>query len=209
MTDDTRQGSDDTIEALDDGAAPNERDALDRAISAAMDDELPLDEHDALRARIAADPDVAARVRAFHAVDAGVRRLADADLANAGGVDRHAAGLADLQARLAPPGRGWAHRFAPAAAVFAAAAALVLYLASTGSETPSVTEVAPLATLEAGDAFEWGDPIDEQLEEELSVALGYGEEVDILPDVRVEDLEVVDQLELLDFLAEQDWEGRG
>ena len=51
----------------------NELDAVDALISAAMDDELDQAGREELERLIAADPAVAARVRAFHQIDSVVR----------------------------------------------------------------------------------------------------------------------------------------
>lgn len=197
MTDDTRD--DRRPEAGD--TEREIRDALDRAISDAMDDALPPAEQAALRERIAAEPEVAERVRAFQAVDEAIRDLAEADRAAAETSAVDAAGLADLQARIGGPARGGrSGRWAPAAALVAAAAAAIL-LWRAGEET---TAHDP-----AGSTPVAGTELGEQLEEEVSVALGYGEEIEVLPDVPIEDFEVVDQLELLEFLAQREREGRG
>ena len=210
MTEDTR---DEDARRREAPGENDERDALDRAISAAMDDALSIEAHEALIERIGAEPEVAARVRAFHAIDAGIRRLADDDAAASESEARHAAGLADLQARIEGASRTrWLRRAAPVVAAAAVAAALVLFVQTSGQRGEEAT----------ADIAGAGDPgievvldetldetLEETLEEELSVALGYGDEIDILPDVRVEDFEVVDQLELLEFLAEQEWEGQG
>ncbi len=225
----TKDTQDDDRRALDGRVESNaliDRDgneAIDRAISAAMDDTLPPEEFDALRERIAAEPEVAARVRAFHAIDAGIRRLADEALAGADSTARAEAGFADLQARLARERRvAWLRRGAPVIAALAAAAALIFLLrtdASNDAGSPAIVGVdgSPIDLVEpafdellAGELEEDLDSdLDPDVEAELSVALGYGDQIDILPDVRVEDLEVVDQLDLLDFLAQQDKEGRG
>jgi len=225
----TKDTQDDARRALDGRAesnAPIDRngsEAVDRAISAAMDDALPPEAFDALRERIAAEPEVAARVRAFHAIDAGIRRLADDAQAGADSTAREEAGFADLQARLARERRvAWFRRGAPVIAALAAAAALFFWLrtgASDDADSPAMVEVdgsaidlvePPFDAILASDLDESLDSdLDSDLEAALSVALGYGDQVDILPDVRVEDFEVVDQLDLLDFLAQQDPEGRG
>ncbi len=190
--------------------------ALDEAISAALDDELPAAEAAALRARIAAEPALAARARDFEALDAALRRLAAADASTAGQarqagvgagvraeVEATEAGLAALQARLEPPRRGPWRRHAPIAGVLAAAAALALWLRSV-APVPN-----PLAGL--GAVADSGSAPAAGVEGEVAVETGgaEGDDVEVLPGVPLEDFELVDQLELLDFLVERQAEGHG
>ena len=183
----------------------NERDRVDALISAAMDDELDRAGRDELAALAAADPAIAARVRAFHQIDSTVRGLGRDELED----ERLAASYVSIEKRLGI-GAGsrrplWRH---PALHIaLAAAAALLLYLAlgatppsSSGPESPS-----PLAATDGG--VEERDSVDA-----FAVALGYAEGPEgtsPVPGLPMEDFEIIDQLELLEYLAAQEAEGRG
>jgi len=161
-------------------AAPLGEPGLDADLSALADGELDEARARELRARIAAEPRLAARLRAFEELRASVRALPAPALP------------ADLEARLAArlaaetpsrmSRRAWR---APAFAAAAIAAALVLYLAVR--RPPSPPEVPATAA---------GERVAEELaaasDEELAIAL----ELELLAD-----LEVIDRLEVLERLA--------
>jgi len=204
---------------------------LDLLLSASLDDEVGADERAELaNLRAGAEGETAERERAFREVDEELRALAgepldDAQLSNS---------LADLDAHLearregreasgassdpsgfgAGPGLG-ARRLAIG---LAAAAAVVFYLIVPSVEPPvEGTDSFPDAravdpgvdafAIDEGDDpsdFEEGDAV-----EDLVLAIGYGEENAEIGVIMGDDFEVIEQLELLDYLIALDGEGRG
>lgn len=177
----------------------NEYVDLDALLSAERDGALDAEERARLEALRAAQPASEARRAAFASVDAALRDLADAPL-DARAIE---AGLAGLAARTVargmnplpatPSERGasravWRRPFVPV--VLAAAAAFFLYLAlgtpafeaSRGDGSPGVL------------AVDQGDQ---------------REESNLVPGVDDEDLAVIEALDVLDFMAEREQEGRG
>lgn len=183
---------------------------------------------EALQRLAAEDEAVAERIRAFERVDAGVRALADDP-----SLDRRlAANFETLKARLdaarssggggvANPGPARWFRKRAVPVLVAAAALLALYFGlsgpspstrsplepspafpsiarSTGSGTPD--EASSPGTREVGS-------VEPEFDEELVWALGYVEEDsrgELVPNEWVEDLEIIEQLEVLDFLSNRD-----
>jgi len=210
------------------GTRDEGQERIDALISAAMDDELLAGDRAELDRLIAENPAVSARVRAFHRIDAGLRNAGTEDVTR----ERLAASFAEVEARLgfaktspSPKDSIWRDRAGPL--VLAAAAAFALYWWVSGpATTPNEIETPPppaLATLEwpaegadfgapdeAADAFE--DDLEAGFDEALAVALGYVEgpngtgPVQGIPTM---DFEIIDQLELLEYLAARDAEGRG
>jgi len=198
----------------------SELDAVDALISAAMDDELDQAGREELEGLIAADPAVAARVRAFHQVDSVVRGIGRNELEP----ERLAAGYASIEERLGigagarPP--LW--RRPAFGLALAAAAVLLLYLSgATESARPGLAEgdappnVAVLDEIadDLPNSLPHGDaPLEEESLDAFAVALGYAEGPDgtsPVPGLPMEDFEIIDQLELLEYLAAREAEGRG
>lgn len=204
----------------DDALAPEERAELDallasdpaaaerRAAFAAIDDAL------ADLGRVPIDEE---------AIDDGLERLRERTAGDASGV-------VQLDARRAP----WRHPVVPLL-LGAAAAALMLYFAVTPSEPTGTTSTPPeivqqppspaedavvVSTPEDVDplGLEDGAPKFDPLgledeapdfDPELAIALGYGEGPDFVPGVDNADLPVISELDLLDFMASREEEGRG
>lgn len=182
-------------------------DRIDQLISAAMDDELDAAERAEFDALLASDPEVAARVRAFHRVDSELRNLGT----DAISAERLAAHFESLRFRLdaEAPRSPWRHPALPF--VVATAAALAIYLAVPTAERVPLPSQEPLATSIDSPA-EQTLPWDEPLDEEMAVALGYGEAMEGIspvPGVSMEDFEIIEDLDLLDYLAQQESEGQG
>ena len=201
-------------------------DRLDALLSARMDDDLTPEERVELEALITNDPDYAVRALAFEKVDAQLRSLAEASIDE----DRLADAYAGLRARLAigeldetDPGRTSGQ---PTSRIdlrsnslggpvipllLAIAAAFILYLVVPAAPPSHVDEPGDLATASNG-AF---SDIDEDfadvdldvargVEDELILVLGYGDEMSVLQGITRDDLDVIEQLELLDFLSDRE-----
>lgn len=204
-------------------------DRLDALLSARMDDDLTPDELFELEALIAGDPDHAARVLAFEKVDTQLRSLAEASIDE----DSLATAYDGLRARLKIRGLGEsgtdqssrppANRTDPRKnssgrpvipLLLAIAAALVLYLVvSTSRLSPPVPvdEAGDLAATSNGDFGEdlatadlkAGSELALDVEDELILVLGYGNEMSELQGITRDDLDVIERLELLDFLSDR------
>ncbi len=210
--------------------------ALSELLSAKLDGELDRADRETLARALSGDEPLAARAREFEAVDASLRALAQAGGLSDRGLregfealrsrlngtesefgtdvpgalapvesDPTAAGRESAIARLDP---GRRDRRVVGPILWAAAAALLLYLLSTLA--PSVpgdeSEVLTPSTVAEG-------PVgNEQRAAEEALALGYGEDptdVTLAPGVPIDDLEIIEELEILEFLAARASEGRG
>lgn len=176
--------------------------AVDALLSALLDGVLSPAEREGLEARLLREPALAARLDQLRDVDDVLRGLASEALS-----DRDPkAGLDRLAKRLeAAPAEGPRSWRGPLALGLAAAAAWVLYLGlSSGASAP------PVVTEPQGAAARPMDP--PQLDEDLVIGLGDAEDPDVLllvPELVVEDLEIIERLELLEYLAARDGEGHG
>jgi len=198
----------------------NELDAVDALISAAMDDELDQAGREELERLIAADPAVAARVRAFHQIDSVVRGVGRNELEP----EQLAAGYASIEERLGigagarPP--LW--RRPAFGLALAAAAVLFLYLSGAsesarpglakGDAPPNVVVLDEPPGGAPDDLPSEEAPLEEESLDAFAVALGYAEGPDgvsPVPGLPMEDFEIIDQLELLEYLAAREAEGRG
>jgi len=212
-------------------------DRLDRLISASLDGEIDLEDRVWLEDRLTRDPTARARMEAFGHVDTEVRRLADASVGEErlaailadlrSRLEEESVGASDgrneMPSGTAPvPGAGrfsFLPRWVPAFA--AAAAAIVIYLLLPGSEGGSEAPASSIEMVEIPvDATGPEEPdsdrnadadleLDLDLEEGLSVVLGYGEDPYAGDEPSVDDLEVIEQLDLLDFLSSREAAGRG
>ena len=177
------------LDGLEAVGGNEEKERLDLLLSAALDDELDASEREELGRRLAAEPEAVHRGASLAAVDERLREAASGSPTLS--EDQLESGLAALQHRLesqraegvkptAPrdalaeprrPGRSWLPPI-----LLATAAALALYLAVPGT-----------------DRFE-GAVEDESVL--LSQALGIEDEPPL-----AEDLEVIEKLDLMEFLA--------
>lgn len=205
------------------GTRDPEFERRDLLLSASLDDEVGLEESEELESlRAQAEPDTAERERAFREVDEGLRALAAEPLDDA----RLSGSLATLDARLRDrEARGTlddtsvfgsgARRMAVG---LAAAAAVVFYLILPSIEPP-IEETGSVVDRRGGDAamddyaFEAGDEAarveSADAVEDLVLAIGYGEENGELGVIMGDDFEVIEQLELLDYLLALEREERG
>lgn len=205
-----------------------EQEAFDARVSAAIDGALDPAARAALEREIAADPALAARAQALHDVDAGLRTLAADPIA----ADRLERNFEALQARLGSPAaavfantadtantadaanpalRGWLRRAGVPILTAAAAAAAVLYLWLPRSADPGATP-APARMAGAASEVEKGGASARPSDEAVAIALGYGEDPatwQLAPGVPIDDLEIIEELELLEYLATHETEGRG
>ncbi len=216
---------------------PRPEDRLDRLISASLDGETTPEDRAWLDEQLARDPAARARLEAFGRVDAEVRRLAESAIGEERLASLFASLRSRLEAGSVgsadPPGERFpdrargvparSFRVRPWIPALAAAAAMLLYLLLPGPgvdsrrTTPSIETVeVPVdgMTPESVDS----DPVpgsnfaldlDLDLEEGLSVVLGYGEDPYAGEEAPIDDLEVIEQLDLLDFLASRETAGRG
>ena len=199
----------------------NDRD--EEIISAGLDDELEPEEQVRLAARLSEGGEFEARARSFRHVDDRLQSLGLESISE----ERLAATFVRLRVRLgldssesstdAPlddesdandATRRGRRRFFFAA--LAAAAALLLYWVfptlEPSPETPSLLAgvVDPETDDEAGMMG-----VLSAIEEELVLALGYGNELSELGAISNEDLDVIERLDLLDFLSGRSLGERG
>jgi anti-sigma factor RsiW len=204
---------------------------LDLLLSAELDGELEPLEVERLAALRQRHPDHAARLARFQEVDGAMRSLAETPIP----AERLAVPLRILEARLARSESarpievesrsgsesGSAMRWIKPA-LWAAAAALVLYLIAAGSQRatapaqsplfpPTATELAeeplPASTFASDDeALVLALDLFEGEAEGQSEALVGEETFGAISD---EDFDIVEQLDLLEFLAAREREGRG
>lgn len=164
---------------------------LDVDLSAWIDGELAPEREAELRARLAAEPELAARRAALEQVDTAVRSLP---------MPEPTAGLREgLRERIRAEG---AHvpdfgrrRALWLGAAFAAAAALLLFLLTPEAARPPLHPVdgGSLATGDTGD-------LEQASDEEIGIALDYE---------TLADLDVIEDLELLELMVELEDAGRG
>ena len=191
----------------DSGDEPvRDQDPIDAWLSAAMDDELGVEEREALEARIARDESAAARARAFHEVDATLRAIARTPEDSA----RLEGDYQALRARIAAgdhvgdgsggPGRRMSVLWRPGrVATFAgaAAAALALYVVVLGPES------IPQAGSGEGPGQELARASGDAGAPEARDAAS------AISSISSEDFDVIEQLDLLDYLAVRQTEGQG
>jgi hypothetical protein len=191
---------DDEFDAI--GLAPTDSEAVDALLSALLDGALSTAEREDLEARLAREPALAARLDRLRGVDDVLRGLASEALS-----DRDPkAGLDRLERRLesAPAGGPGPWR-GPLALGLAAAAAWILYLGLSSDASAPPSDLEPHSAVARS-----MDPA--QLDEGLAIGLGDAEDPDVLllvPELIVEDLEIIERLELLEYLAARDGEGHG
>lgn len=199
----------------------NDRD--EEIISAGLDDELEPEEQVRLAARLSEGGEFEARARSFRRVDDRLQSLGLESISE----ERLAATFARLRVRLAldsprPSTDGPLHGESDAndeprrgrrrfffAALAAAAALLLFWVFPTSEpspETPSLLAgvVDPETDDEAGMMG-----VLSAIEEELVLALGYGNELSELGAISNEDLDVIERLDLLDFLSGRSLGERG
>jgi len=201
---------------------------LDALLSAERDGALDPDERAELDALLANDPAAPARRAAFAAADEALVALGREPLDEASIAD----GLEALRARTGREGStapssgvqldarraSWRHPVVPLLAG-AAAAALMLFLAVSSTETveaprPRVVQVpAAIDTVDPLDAEDEMLDFDPELAIALPIALplalGHGEGAELVPGVDDEDLAVISELDLLDFMAALEAQERG
>ncbi len=161
---------------------------LDEELSALIDGELEPEREALLRARIAAEPDLAARVASFEGVDARLRGLPQPALSP----DAAAALRARIETEQKP-------RRLPAwsAGALAAAAAVAVYLVMPGSQPTPGTSSPGSSSPGSSSPGSAGAP-------EVGLAQASDEEIGIALDYEtLADLEVIEDLELLEWMAEQ------
>ncbi len=164
---------------------------LDVDLSAWIDGELEPEHEAELRAHLAAEPELAARLAAFEQVDTAVRSLP---------MPEPTASLrAGLRERIRAEGahvtRVGRRRALWLGAAFAAAAALLLFLLMPEAARPPSNPVdgRSLATGETGD-------LEQASDEEIGIALDYE---------TLADLDVIEDLELLELMVELEDADRG
>ncbi len=191
----------------------NDRD--EEIISAGLDDELESEDQERLAARLSEGGEFEARVRSFRRVDDRLQSLGLESISE----ERLAATFASLRVRLGldasessadgilhdepdandEQGRGRRRFFF---AALAAAAALLLYWVFPTSE-PSPEMPSLLAGVVDPELDDEASVMGvmSAIEEELVLALGYGNELSELDAISNEDLDVIERLDLLDFLS--------
>ncbi len=193
-------------------------DRLDFLLSARLDDELTDEERAELEGLLADHPESAARASAFDEIDAGLESLA----AESAGDEALTAAYHGLRARLGFEASVKSETSRPSRPfvplLFAAAAALLFYLVlpmrppTTGEATEEAINEPALVDLAEDREGDTG--LDVLLEDELVLVLGYGEEMSEINGITSDDLDVIEQLDLLDFLSTRELaagelEGRG
>jgi anti-sigma factor RsiW len=189
----------------------NER--LDYLLSAAIDEELDAAEREELDRLLAMRPDASRRRAALESANALVQAVADRPELAADD-DRIDRGLADVRARIAASNStpidelSERRRTRPswfASLPLAAAAALVVYFVlPEGSIPPGLT---PAVAPPAGEQRPLiDDPIALAVVFELDED---AESIDFIDTMSAEEFEIIEQLELLEYLAARDGEGRG
>lgn len=210
--------------------APARNDAgtrLDLLLSAERDGVLEVAERAELDALLANDPAAVARRAAFASVDEALvdlGRMPLDDEAIVAGLEalrrrtgRDAstgvAGVVELGERRLP----WRHPVVPLLAG-AAAAALMLYFAVAPTDPVDSPAPAPAPlpqVVMSSDPVETSGVeadapgLDPDLALALGMALGYGEGAELVPGVENDDLPVISELDLLDFMAAREEGGRG
>jgi hypothetical protein len=200
------------------------RDRQDAMISAGLDGELEREDRERLDELLASSDEYSARARSFQRVDEELRSLVAGSMAG----ERLATTFASLRARLevarseraetsalegvsstaAERRRRWG-----LSSAFAAAAALVVYLVLPATkpvtEEPFSLAEGAIPVADGTDAADAADSAREGLEEDLALVLGYGDETSEINAISNDDLDVIERLELLDFLSAREMEERG
>jgi anti-sigma factor RsiW len=190
-------------------------DRLDELLSARMDGRLTNAEHAELETLLADEPLYRERARAFEEVDHHLEALAEESISE----ERLASTLANLRARLdldsadastgSRPSRfvaGGLGKLSERPAIpllLAAAAAFLFYLivAQEPNTMEAPAEVVADAKDPAGvEEFDF-NIMGSALEDELVLVLGYGDEMSPLRGITSDDMDVIEQLDLLDFLS--------
>lgn len=179
-------------------------DRLDLLLSARADGVLDVEEARELDGLLAASEGARARAEAFAAVEAQLRTLGGIPVADA----RLARSLAAIRARTGGrSGEGRARRpgrrsgLAAAGAALAAGLALAFWLTRSNVEDPEappaqIADARPPLDRSAGD-------VADRVEDEVAAALA-GDDLAALGLPASDDLEVIAELELLEFLAARD-----
>ena len=203
---------------------------LERLLSASIDGELDPAEREELASLVAERPEAEARRARLEAVDALLREVA-ADAAPPADPEVALAELRERVARRGPGVPGGARRRGPRRAavwapalVAAAAAALVIYWTRSASSPPAPEPERAEGGFAArpsgaegpsGVALDpSGEGADAPLDDPLALAwvLGIAEDSEAtqgLEGLSNEDLEIIEQLELMEYLAARDVGGRG
>lgn len=202
----------------------NER--LDYLLSVELDDELEPAEREELDRLLTDHPEAADRRASFESIDAFVKSIG-AQPARGAGIDdaqsRLDTGLASIRARIgeanAPPADELARRrrptpsWIPSIGLAAAAALAVYFVVPSG---PTIPTGAPDSSLSASQQVA-DVPSTAGMElVENPIALAVVFEVDddsdamgLIDSMSPDDFEIIEQLELLEFLAAREGEGRG
>ena len=188
-------------------------DRIDALLSAERDRALDGVEQRELEVLLASDSAATERRAAFAAVDEALRALGHVPLDDAS----IEAGLDALRARTAAD-RGRVVRIEPRRAgwqrpllAVAAAAALMIYLAIAPLTDRVGSDALRSESVVSTDLSSDREEMDEDsgFDPELAIALGYGEGADFVPGVDNEDLSVISELDLLDFMSKREEEERG
>jgi len=194
-------------------------DRLDSLLSARLDDELTREELAELETLLAAHPEYAERARTFDELDVRLKAIAE----ESGEDVRLAVNLDGLRARLGfdvssesgeptsaanverEPGDGSSQGVIsllgrPVVPLLLAAAAAILFYLVLPMGPPATEESSVLAETSGldGDA---DAELDAYLEDGLVLVLGYGDEMSEMTGITSDDLDVIEQLDLLDFLS--------
>jgi hypothetical protein len=178
-------------------------DRLDALLSARQDDELNFRQRAELERLLAEYPEHGARERAFEAIDAGLASLA----AEPAGDEGLAIAYQGLRTRLdlGQPSQSqsqsprWGRSVVPL--LFAASAAILFYLVLPMRPPTSEEPAVATTTENRRDDREGTSGLDARLEDELVLVLGYGDEMSEINGITRDDLDVIEQLDLLDFLS--------
>jgi len=204
----------------------NER--LDYLLSVELDDEIEPAEREELDRLLRDHPEAADRRASFESIDAFVKNIAEQPAtggATGEAQSRLEAGLASIQARIekasAEPVDELAQRrrrmpsWIPSIGLAAAAAMAVYFVVPTGPKIPtkasdpasSSSSSQPLAGVPSTGGSDFVDnPI------ALAVVFEVDEDSDtiaFIDSMSPDDFEIIEQLELLEFLAAREGEGRG
>ena len=166
--------------------------ALDEALSALIDGELDAAEEQALRARIDREPALAARLASLENVDVSLRALA--------AVQPAPDALAALRERLEaePPDNVRRLPVWVGGAIAAAAAVFAYLLLTPGASEPLAPDAPPVVVAERATETEVAEPtelaaLEDASDEEIGIALDYE---------TLSDLDVIEELELLEWMVE-------
>jgi len=191
----------------------NER--LDYLLSVDLDGELEPGEREELERLLTDHPEAAERRASFESIDAVVKNLGERPMTGSGigeAQSRLDAGLASIQARIeeasAAPVDELARRrrrtpgWIPSIGLAAAAAMAVYFVVPNGPTIPTETSGVP--------STDRSDLVDPPIA--LAVVFEVDEDADTIAyidSMSPDDFEIIEQLELLEFLAAREGEGRG